>query len=120
MTSAAWASFLHGAHPVSMSYEDIITKLQEHFDPRLLSSSKRDQTTTETLAEYVAEFRRHAVKCDFGGHFNEALDRFVRSEAILRKLFTGAGLAELYMQVATPQNQPMQMQSLKAKMPVVA
>ena len=54
-----------------MSLADITTKLSEHYDPKPLviveryHFHKREQAPTESLAEYVAELRRLAAKCNF-------------------------------------------------------
>ena len=89
-------------NPIDKTFEEIITKLTEHFDPKPLiiveryHFHKRDQTAGESLAEYVAELRRLAAKCSFGTHLNDALrDRFVcgiRNENIQRGLLTEADL----------------------------
>ena len=52
----------------------------------------RQQTSNESVAEYIAELRRLASTCEFGAFLDEALrDRFVcglRSESARRKLLT--------------------------------
>ena len=67
-----------------MSYNDIMRKHLEHFDPKPLTIveclhfHKREQSTSETLAEFMAELRRLAAKCEFSTHLDQALrDRFV-------------------------------------------
>ena len=90
------------ASPISTSLEDITSVLKAHFEPKSLviverfHFHKRDQTSEETVSEYIAELRRLATKCVFAGHLDEALrDRFVcglRSEATQKKLLTESAL----------------------------
>ena len=59
------------------TFEEITKKLTDHFDPKPLiiveryHFHKREQASGETLAEYVAELRRLATKCNFGTHLDE-------------------------------------------------
>ena len=82
-----------------MSYEDIVSKLRAHFEPKPLIIAKRflfhrrDQRPGESIAEYLAELRRLASGCAFqGDQLTEALrDRLVcgmRSEATQKRLLS--------------------------------
>ena len=88
--------------PITMSYNNIMQKLLEHFDPKPLTIverfhfHKREQSTSETLAEFMAEIRRLAAKCEFGTHLDQVLrDRFVcsmRNEGVQRRLLSESDL----------------------------
>ena len=89
-------------NPMDMSYEDLTHTLRVHFDPKPLviverfHLHKRDQSASESVAEYLAELRRLAAKCEFGTYLEEALrDRLVcgiRSDATRKKLLGEADL----------------------------
>ena len=59
-------------------------------------SHRRNQVPGETVAQFVAEHRRLATHCNFGGYLDEALrDRLVcglRSKITQRRLLTTADL----------------------------
>ena len=87
------------SNPKDMSYEDIVSKLRAHFEPKPLIITKRflfhrrDQKPGESIAEYLAELRRLASGCAFQGEqLTEALrDRLVcgmRSEATQKRLLS--------------------------------
>ena len=90
------------ATPISQPFATITNTPRRHFEPRSLIVAeryhfhKRDQAPGETIALYVAELRRLASKCAFGGYLEEALrDRFVcglRSEPTQRRLLSEADL----------------------------
>lgn len=89
-------------NPIHKTFEEIEVKLIAHYDPKLLIIverylfHKRDQAANETIAEYVAELRRLAAKCNFGPYLDQALrDRFVcgiNSEQVQKGLLTESDL----------------------------
>ena len=89
-------------NPINKTFEEITGKLTEHFDPKPLIVMeryyfhKRDQAAEESVAEYMAELRRLAAKCQFETHLEDALrDRLVcglRNEHMQRGLLTEADL----------------------------
>ena len=119
-------------NPITMLYNDIMRKLLEHFDPKPLTIverfhfHKREQSTSETLAEFMAELRRLAAKCEFGTHLDQALrDRFVcgmRNEGVQRRLLSESDLdlnkaIRIAFMMASAQTNT---QALKTVQPVVA
>ena len=82
--------------PKNKSLEELIALLKDHFEPKPNTIAerfrfhRRNQHQGESVVEYVAELRRLAVRCAFGGYLKEALrDRIVyglRSEPTQRKL----------------------------------
>lgn len=58
--------------PAEVSFEDIMSLLRQHYDPRpseLFSRSKfqrRDQQPGESIAAYVAALKKLAANCNFG------------------------------------------------------
>ena len=88
--------------PVSKSFRELADKLTEHFEPKPIIIAerfhfhKRNQLQTESIAEFIAELRRLAARCKFGGYLDEALrDRFVcglRSERTQQKLLSEVDL----------------------------
>ena len=88
------------ASPKSKSFEELVTALKLHYEPKPLIIAerfhfyRRNQASGESIAEYVAELRRLATTCSFGDHLDEALrDRIVcgvRSEAIQKRLLSEA------------------------------
>ena len=85
-------------NPKDKSFETITGVLKAHFEPKPLIIAqrfhfhRRDQAQGESVAEYLAELRRLASKCNFGSYLDEALrDRLVcgqRSEAIQKRLLS--------------------------------
>ena len=70
--------------PQTKSLTVIIKALKEHYDPKPIVIAERyhfhvrNQSPTESIADYVAELRRLAASCEFGAFLDEALrDRFV-------------------------------------------
>ena len=70
--------------PATKSFQQIVTTLQEHLNPKPLEIAerfrfyKRNQHEGESILSYVAELRKLATHCNFGGNLNEALrDRLV-------------------------------------------
>ena len=84
------------ATPGEKSLEAISKALLDHFEPKRsiiterFHFHKRDQTATESIAQYDAALRKLATHCEFKGNLEETLrDRFVcglRHEAIQRRL----------------------------------
>ena len=76
----------------------IIEVLKKHYEPKPLiiaerfNFNKRQQGSTESVVDYVAELRRLSVNCNFGTFLDDALrDRFVcglKSEAT-QKIIAG-------------------------------
>ena len=70
--------------PATKSFQQIVTTLQEHLSPKPLEIAERfrfyekNQQEGESILSYVAELRKLATHCNFGGNLNEALrDRVV-------------------------------------------
>jgi len=88
--------------PGEFSYTQVIEKLTAHFKPKPLKIAERfsfynrNQQQGERVADYVAEFRRLAVNCEFGNFLNEALcDHLVcgiQDEAAQHRLLAKADL----------------------------
>ena len=78
------SDLLAPATPGEKSLEAVSKALLDHFDPKCsiiterFHFHKRDQTTTESIAQYDAALRKFATHCEFKGTLEEALcDRFV-------------------------------------------
>ena len=101
-TYALLSNLLAPDKPATKSYADLVTAVKDHLNPKPLTIAERyrfhqrKQGESETVAQFMAELRKLADKCEFGAHLNEALrDRLVcglRREAIQRKLLTVADL----------------------------
>ena len=88
------------AKPASKSYGELVAVLKAHLKPKVLVIAERfrfhqrRQRENETVAQYMAELRKLADKCQFQfkDYLEEALrDRFVcglREELVQRKLLT--------------------------------
>ncbi|CAN8032958.1 unnamed protein product, partial [Ixodes persulcatus] len=83
-TYAIIRSLCSPALPSETSYEDIVSKLTAHLNPRpsvivqRFQFGKRDQRPGESIADYIAELRRLAEHCDFGSTLDDMLrDRLV-------------------------------------------
>ena len=86
------------AKPASKSYDELVSAIKDHLKPKPLVIAerfkfhRRNQGKGEGIAKYMAELRKLADRCQFGGYLEEALrDRLVcglRDEAIQRKLLT--------------------------------
>ena len=65
--------------PATKSFQQIVTTLQEHLSAKPLEIAekfrfyKRNQHEGESILSYVAELRKLAIHCNFGGNLNEAL-----------------------------------------------
>ena len=88
--------------PATKSFQQIVTTLQEHLSPKPLEIAerfrfyKKNQHEGESILSYVAELRKLATHCNFGGNLNEALrDRLVcglRNMQIQKRLLSEAKL----------------------------
>ena len=82
--------------PKDKTYNDLVGLLKKHYNPKPLVISeqfkfnRRNQKEGEKVADYVVEWKRLSVNCDFKNFLDDALrDRFVcglESEAIQKKL----------------------------------
>ena len=91
-------SLLHPAVPGDKTYEQLVTALQEHFEPKRLVVVERfhfnrhNQGNGESVLEYVAELKQLLGTCAFGAFLAEALrDHFVcglANESIQRRLLS--------------------------------
>ena len=89
-------SLLAPAAPGDKSYEVIVIVLKEHFEPKpsviaeRFHFHRRMQAPGESVADYVAELKRLATRCEFGDHLEETLqDRLVcgmHNQGILKRL----------------------------------
>ena len=65
--------------PLPKTIAQVIEVLEKHFEPKPLVTAerfhfhRRNQLSTESVAEYVAELQRLSTHCDFGNHLNNAL-----------------------------------------------
>ena len=101
-TYATLSDLLAPDTPGTKSFEEISTKLNDHFLPKRSTIAerfqfhKRNQEVGESVAEYDAALRKLAVNCKFGTVLQETLrDRFVcglRHEAIQRRLLSETAL----------------------------
>ena len=82
--------------PITQTYDAVVQKLTEHYDPKPLVSTERFkffnryQASNETMGQYIAELHKLAANCDFKDNLEEQLtDRFVcgmKDEATQRQL----------------------------------
>ena len=70
--------------PQEKSVAVLFETLKKHYEPKPVIIAerfrfhRRDQSSGESIVEYLAELRRLATHCQFGDYLNEALrDRFV-------------------------------------------
>ena len=101
-TYALLRDLLAPEKPATKSFQQIVTTLQEHLSPKPLEIAerfrfyKRNQHEGESILSYVAELRKLATHCNFGGNLNEALrDRLVcglRDMQIQKRLLSEAKL----------------------------
>ena len=101
-TYALLRDLLAPEKPATKSFQQIVTTLQEHLSPKPLEIAerfrfyKRNQHEGESILSYVAELRKLATHCNFGGNLNEALrDRLVcglRNMQIQKRLLSEAKL----------------------------
>ena len=95
-------SLLAPERPRGKTYDQLVSVLQKHYDPKPLVIGERfrfyqrSQKAGESTAEFIADLRRLSIRCEFGDFLDQALrDRFVcgvRSEALQKKLLTEAEL----------------------------
>ena len=88
--------------PDSKTFTQLAETLMEHFQPKTLVIAEqfyfhsRNQKTTETIGQYVAELRRLATHCEFRDTLSDALrDRLVcriANRATQRRLLTERNL----------------------------
>ena len=88
--------------PREKSYDELLSTLENHYNPKKLVIAERyhfyqrNQKTTESISEYIAELRQLAIHCEFQNFLDEALrDKLVcglKSEAILKRLLTEKAL----------------------------
>ena len=83
-TYALLSSLLAPAKPGDKPFEVLSETLLRHFDPKPLVIAerfhfhRRNQASSESISEYVAELRRLATHCEFGDYLEQALrDRLV-------------------------------------------
>lgn len=91
-------SLLAPIKPAEKSYAEMVRVLQDHLNPKPLLIAerfrfyKRNQLKKETIAVFVAELRKLAEHCEFGGNLADTLrDRFVCGldrENIQKRLLT--------------------------------
>ena len=101
-TYALLSDLLAPVKPSTKSFKDLQEVLQRHFEPKPVVIAERfrfhqrNQTSGESIADYVAELRRLATHCKFGDYLSEALrDRLVcgiHSESTQRRLLAEADL----------------------------
>ena len=90
------------AKPSAKTFQELCDVLRAHFEPKPIVIAERfyfhsrNQGSTETIAEFLAELRKLATHCQFGEQLNEALrDRLVcglRNSAIQKRLLSEADL----------------------------
>lgn len=111
--------------PSTKSFKDITKLLQDHFNPTPLVIAERfrfhnrNQQRSESIANYIAELRKLAERCQFGTGLNDALrDRLVcgmHNESVQRRLLTEKDLTlqkalELAIAMETASKDAMQLQ----------
>ena len=88
--------------PKDKTFDELVTVLKEHFEPKPLIISerfhfyRREQAVNESISDYVVDLRRLTTHCEFGAFLEDALrDRFVcglKNETTQRKLLTESDL----------------------------
>ena len=85
--------------PQSKSYDTLVQALKKHQPKRLIITERyifnqRCQHPGESIADYVAELRRHATTCNFGDFMDDALHNHLvcnlASENFHRRLLADA------------------------------
>ena len=108
--------------PKDKTYDGLVAILKKHYDPEPIVIAerfhfyRRNQGTSESVGDYLANLRRLASRCKFGAFLEEALrDRLVcgmQSESIQKVLLTKASLTlEKALEIA----QGMEAATLKSK-----
>ena len=105
----------------SKKYQKIVDAMTEHLQPKphIIAKHfkfyKRNQGSSETVSQYLAELRRFADKCEFQGYLDEALhNHFIcglHSKVIQRRLL---GEEELSLKKALKITHGMKIANLKA------
>lgn len=95
-------SLLTPKKETDFTYEEIVEKLTKHFKPNkniiveCFKFFKRDQKSSETIADYIVELKQLAQECDFGLFLDKALlIKFVcglLSESIQNRILNESGL----------------------------
>ena len=88
--------------PETLKYSELVDVFKQQYEPQPLVIAerfhfhRRNQTTGESISEYMAELRRLSTNCDFCDYLEQALrDRLVcglRNEGIQRRLLAEAEL----------------------------
>ena len=102
-TYALLSSLLAPAKPGDKPFKVLSETLLRHFDPKPLVIAerfhfhRRNQASSESISEYVAELRRLATHCEFGDYLEQALrDRLVcgiRHENTQKRLLSESDLS---------------------------
>ena len=108
--------------PKDKTFDELVTLLTKHYDPEPIVIAerfhfyRRNQASSESVGDYLAQLRRLASRCKFGAFLDEALrDRLVcgmESENIQKVLLTKANLT---LEKALEISQGMEAATLKAK-----
>ena len=108
--------------PKDKTFDDLVSILKKHYDPEPIVIAKhfhfyqRSQGASESISDYVANLRRLASCCKFGGFLIEALrDRLVcgmQSESTQKVLLTKENLT---LDKALEISQGMEAATLKSK-----
>ena len=78
-TYSVLRTFVTPTLPQDKSFEDLVSVLKQLFNPKPLVIAERfqfhqhAQNIGESTEEYVAEFRRFTIHCQYGTHLEEAL-----------------------------------------------
>ena len=93
---ALLSNLLAPEKPATKTYAELVTAMRDHLKPKPLVIAERfrfhqrNQADSESVADYMAELRKLADKCEFGEHLTEALrDQLVcglRSETVQKRL----------------------------------
>ena len=72
------------AKPTDVSYDDIVSQVQKHFNPKPVVTvqrfkfNSRSRQADESVATFVAELRHLAIHCEYGDSLNDMLrDRLI-------------------------------------------
>ena len=110
------------ALPKNKTYDELVELLKKHYDPEPIIITKRfhfyqrSQKPNETIANYLANLRRLASRCEFGDFLAEALcDRLVcgmSNDNIQKVLLTKA---KLTLEKAVEVSQGMEAAAVKSR-----
>ena len=108
--------------PKEKSFDELVVTLKKHYDPEPIVIAerfhfyRRNQGTSESISDYLANLRRLASRCKFGTFLPEALrDRLVcgmQSESTQKVLLTKANLT---LEKALEISQGMEAVTIKSK-----